>query len=449
MPTIQQYVVTNVVTPLNMTHNIKSTSGSVIFRIKDPKSKTDTPIILDYSFGRGNRLRYSTGFKVLPNNWDSGKQRIRAKSTIKNREDINYKLLELKSEFIKEVGKLELSLKINKKELRRILDEVSGRKVIKEDRPQTFFEFADSYIESRKSQLENAKSIRLSPITVKSYQQTINRLKDFNKEKQYALDFHNINLDFYYSFIGFLEEGSYSLNTIGKHIKNLKTILNRATALGLNLNLQYKQNEFKTFTEVTTEIYLNTDEIDKFYNIDLSDKPHWEKARDIFIIGYYTGQRVSDYNRLTNECIKSFNEKKVFEIFQQKTNKTVYIPIHKRVWEIMEKRYNGKLPSMMAHKDINKYIKLVGEKLEIDEVIIYEYTEGGVRVKEPVPKYNMIETHTARRSFCTNLYLMKIPIIDIMAITGHTTEKEFYKYIRITPKERAVKIANNAFFGNN
>ena len=46
-------------------------------------------------------------------------------------------------------------------------------------------------------------------------------------------------------------------------------------------------------------------------------------------------------------------------------------------------------------------------------------------------------------------YLMKIPIIDIMAITGHTTEKEFYKYIRITPKERAVKIANNAFFGSN
>lgn len=432
-----------------MTSNIQSTSGTVHFRLKVAKSKSETPIILDYSYGRGNRLRYSTGYKVLPKNWDIGKQRVRAVSTIKNREAINSDLKKLESDFIEEVGKLDLSLKTNKKQLRRILDEVSGKEVENQKKPQTFFEFADSYIESRKSQLENAKSVKLSPITVRSYQQTINRLKEFNSEKDFELDFSNIDLDFYYAFIGYLEEGSYSLNTIGKHIKNLKTILNRATALGLNLNLQYKQNEFKTFTEVTTEIYLNIDEIDKFYNIDLSDKPHWEKARDIFIIGYYTGQRVSDYNRLTNEDIKSFNEKKVFEIFQQKTNKTVYIPIHKRVWEVMEKRYNGKLPSMMPHKDINKYIKLVGKKLEIDEVIIYEYTKGGLRVKEPVPKYNMIETHTARRSFCTNLYLLKIPIIDIMAITGHTTEKEFYKYIRITPKERAVKIANNAFFGNN
>ena len=60
----------------------------------------------------------------------------------------------------------------------------------------------------------------------------------------------------------------------------------------------------------------------------------------------------------------------------------------------------------------------------------------------------MIGTHTARRSFCTNAYLSKMPVIDIMALSGHTTEKEFYNYIKVTPQERAVKIADSAFFNN-
>jgi hypothetical protein len=39
-----------------------------------------------------------------------------------------------------------------------------------------------------------------------------------------------------------------------------------------------------------------------------------------------------------------------------------------------------------------------------------------------------------------------MPTIDIMAISGHSTEREFYKYIKITPQERAIKISESAFF---
>lgn len=49
----------------------------------------------------------------------------------------------------------------------------------------------------------------------------------------------------------------------------------------------------------------------------------------------------------------------------------------------------------------------------------------------------MITTHTARRSFATNLFLDGVPAITIMKITGHKTEKAFLLYIKITPNENA------------
>lgn len=52
--------------------------------------------------------------------------------------------------------------------------------------------------------------------------------------------------------------------------------------------------------------------------------------------------------------------------------------------------------------------------------------------------------HTARRTFATLMYLKGIPAISIMAITGHTTEENFMKYIKLDKSEHA-KIVAQAF----
>jgi len=51
-----------------------------------------------------------------------------------------------------------------------------------------------------------------------------------------------------------------------------------------------------------------------------------------------------------------------------------------------------------------------------------------------------------RRSFCTNAYLSKMDSLDIMALSGHKTEANFLKYIKVTGKERAKRIAEHKFF---
>lgn len=430
-----------------MTKNINLTAGTAKYILKEPNASRDTPIVFDYSFGRGNRLKCSTGYKILPKLWDAKNQRIRAVSDIKNREKVNNRLKEMQSLFITQVTDMDPSLKQDKKELKKIFDNIkNGGEQKNKKGTLDFFTYADQFVEAKEKQFDTTKTNSLSKITIRAYKQTIKKLRAYDKEADFKLDFDTIDLEFYYSLIHYLEEQDLSLNTIGKHLKNLIAILNRATEDGVNTNLAYKHREFRRISENTTSIYLTTEEIEKLEQKDLSKNVLQERARDIFLIGYYTGQRVSDYNGLTTNNIKNFDGQEVFEIKQKKTSKTVYIPIHPSLKAMFKKRYKGKLPPKMPEPLINKHIKDVAQSVKINEEVITTKTKGGEKETEAIKKCKLIGTHTARRSFCTNAYLSKMPVIDIMALSGHTTEKEFYKYIKVTPQERAVKIADSAFF---
>ena len=73
-------------------------------------------------------------------------------------------------------------------------------------------------------------------------------------------------------------------------------------------------------------------------------------------------------------------------------------------------------------------------------------TKGGIKQNVSFKKHELITVHTARRSFATNAYLMNIPPISIMKITGHKTERAFLKYIKISQEDNANKLINHPFF---
>ena len=78
--------------------------------------------------------------------------------------------------------------------------------------------------------------------------------------------------------------------------------------------------------------------------------------------------------------------------------------------------------------------------------IVIASTKGGKRHTETFKKFELITTHTARRSFATNAYLQNVPTISIMKITGHRTEKSFLKYIKISQEDNANKLVGHPFF---
>lgn len=69
--------------------------------------------------------------------------------------------------------------------------------------------------------------------------------------------------------------------------------------------------------------------------------------------------------------------------------------------------------------------------------IVKSFTKEGMRQQVTYKKWEMISSHTARRSFATNEYLAGTPTLTIMAITGHKTEKSFLRYIKLTSAEHA------------
>ena len=444
-----------------MSKAVTKTSVSVSFVLKEAKihldktkERNETTIVFRVSAGRGVQKRFSTGYKINPLYWDSSKQKVRNVAAISNSVEINNYLDELKNNFNKavanSVAKGEL---ITRSFLDDLYEVISNRKqVVDVEEEMTFFKFCDDFIELKKKTLIAKKGNKND--TIKAYEQAIGFIKSFQKEEGFKVDFDTIDLNFYYEFVDYMQTkkkadgGLYSANTIGKHIKTLKTILNSATSEGFNTNLKYKHTEFKIVKELTTAIYLTSEEIKEIFRKDLTNYPRHQKARDLFFMGCATGQRVSDFNRFSECLVENHKGSEYVVLNQFKTGNKVYCRITPAMRLIMNTRYDGKFPSPMVEQHINDLIKEVAHMVGIKELVNYERTQGGKKIIEKIPKYNLVSTHTARRSYATNKFKAGVLVHDIMILTGHKSEREFLKYIREDGQEQAHRVATSEEFEN-
>jgi integrase len=253
----------------------------------------------------------------------------------------------------------------------------------------------------------------------------------------------SIDLDFYDQFVDFLIKKNYGKNTIGTLIKNVKVFMNEAVDRKLTTNLQFKNKRFKTVEEPTETIYLSEGELERLYTLDLTTNPRLDKVRDLFIIGCYTGLRFSDLIQLRAENLSTCG--RMVKIQTQKTGEMVIVPLKGYVKEIL-KKYGGMPPAAISNQKMNDYLKELGEMAQIEASVLITGTKGGNRQTEAFKKWELITTHTARRSFATNAYLQNVPTISIMKITGHRTEKSFLKYIKISQEDNANKLVSHPFF---
>ena len=433
-----------------MSTTIERSKGTVRFAFKDSNTnlqknkKKQSLIYLHFTYGK-NKFKYSSGYKSCFDDWDFNKQRIKNKVGITNKDEVNGHLSDLEKFINKKYNELSGECDVVPKHLLKYALDVKTNKVtphkVKDKKGMSFFEVINEFIETKEGEI--------SKITIRSYKQTKKRLEEYQRHYNETLMFEFIDMSFYNKFNRFMEANNYSLNTIGKHLKTIKTFLNYALIEGYTTNQRFKSDDFKVKKEITTEIYLTDDEIKKMYEHDLSKYPELEHARDVFLMGCYTGQRISDYNGLKNEDVVVIDGFKCFKIRQKKNRKysrIVHCPITKEMQDIMDSRYNGHPPTKILEQDLNENIKQVGQMLEWDELIKCEYTKGGKYQTKMISKYDLIKSHTARRSFCTNKYKAGMSVFDIMLFSGHTTEKEFYKYIRIKNQERAAHIIKGGYF---
>jgi integrase len=417
--------------------------ANVKFRLRKPDRKIKTPqkIYMVYNFGSNEKLVYPTPFSVLPKYWNKSNQRIGNYSEVLEKDEINNYLNRLFTDTEKFITGIKAKKQLLTKDvLKNYLDDYSNPKTVNEN---SFFGFIEKFIQQSETRINPDTGQKISSQTIQNYKTTLRVLKEFAAQSRRVVDFDTIDMDFYSDFTKFMQnyviadtekrkDIGFSTNTMGKYITTLKAFLNEATRRGINSNLTYKNRSFKVVREDSENVYLNEAELQLIYDLDLSKNHRLERVRDLFIVGAWTGLRFGDLTQLTTDKIKS----DFLNIEQRKTGNRVVIPIHWTVKAII-KKYDGELPREISNQKMNDYIKEVCELLELKEKVHKAITKGGTKVSKKYNKWQLVSSHTARRSFATNLYLQGFPSISIMQITGHKTEKAFMKYIKVTPDEHA------------
>ena len=333
---------------------------------------------------------------------------------------------------------------------KEIIEEFKGKSMWekKEEKTTTLQEAFREFIHFHESPTLPS-SEKLGAGTIKTYKTGLNFLSS-TLHGDFPLT--EIDMAWYRSFvkraeIGGTDKEHLSTNYIGKLVKLVKRVLRFAESRGHEVNPAFRSREFKVLSEEVTHIYLTEDEIGLFRALDLRKTPSLADTRDLFVLGCYTGLRYSDFSKLTDTDIKEVQGIRMFEVRSKKTDVRVSIPVHPLVEGIIASR-NGSLPPYQSDQVMNRNLKRLGKLVGLHERVEVERTEGGTRNAQIKPKYELIHTHTARRSFCTNAYLQGLDTLDIMAISGHKTETSFLKYIKVTREQRAKRIAQHPFFAS-
>lgn len=417
---------------------------NIKFNLRDAKSTNETPLNIVIRYNT-NRLVYPSDLKINPNSWNNKDQSARKTSKFIENPEFNARIRKMSSD-ISQVFMNYLNENDNELPPTAILKDLLDIKFERTEKIKyTFFTYFQKYIDNLKNKSNNKTGKGISNSTIGIYTNTKNILEDFQKTYRRKISFETIDVDFYYDFIDYLTTTKkHSTNTIGKLIKNIKVILNDATESGVNKNMDFKSKRFIAPSEKSFSIYMNESELLEIGNIDLSENKKLEIVRDLFLIGCYTGLRYSDYSTIKAENIDV--EMNMLSIKTQKTGTEIAIPLHEVVNAILQK-YNYILPESISNQKTNDYLKELGiretgwEKDKktkcLHETVKKVITKEGKQLHTPMLKYELLSTHTARRSFATNLFLSGFPALSIMKITGHTTEKSFMKYIKITPTENA------------
>ncbi|MFI3303987.1 MAG: site-specific integrase [Rikenellaceae bacterium] len=390
-----------------------------------------TPIYVRYNYDRTKRTLIAIGYSIKPEHWDE--KRTCVKKACPQSEEINSVLTKLTSKigniltFAKEQD-LDPTIEFMLMEIEKERDfEQRSNRI-------DLFETLEVYIEERtpKVSIDQVKDYR-------SLRKHLNAFKEFSTQ---PITFRNINLKFYNEFMDYLSykavkrDGSVGLltNSSGKIIKLLKGFVNHQIKKGVIPHIDLKN--FKVVEEETDAVYLSDKELEIVYNLDLSGDVELAEIRDVFIVGCFTGLRYSDLSELKEENMDVANGN--INIKQRKVHRAVVIPMIDYVPEILAK-YGYKMPKISRYK-FNIRLKELGKRAGLNQPIEIVRKKGVKRIAEVSQKWELISSHTCRRSFCTNMYLSGFPAEELMKISGHNSPAAFLRYIKVDNQQSADRL---------
>ena len=292
---------------------------------------------------------------------------------------------------------------------------------MKKNRPVnvTFPVFAKEYV-THSDRRESTKENLYTTITV---------LQEFRP----GLDFKDITYTFLKDFEAYLREKGNGVNTVAKHLRQLRTLVNEAINQGYIHADAYPFRKYKIKQEKGRHEFLTPDELRKLENLEINDRK-LRHVLDAFLFCCYVGLRFSDFCQLTPANFIKVNGKRWLHFKSIKTGIELRLPLHLL--------FEGKALAILDRYDITEFANL-GSNSETNKVLAV--ITGMARIKKHVTY------HTARHTCATLLIHQGVPITTVQKLLGHTSVKttEIYSEILSSTILRDLKAIKRKRIVNN
>lgn len=272
---------------------------------------------------------------------------------------------------------------------------------MKKNRPVnvTFPAFAKEYV-THSDRRESTKENLYTTITV---------LQEFRP----GLDFKDITYTFLKDFEVYLREKGNGINTVAKHLRQLRTLVNEAINQGYIHADAYPFRKYKIKQEKGRHEFLTPDELKKLENLEVSDRK-LRHVLDAFLFCCYVGLRFSDFCQLTPANFIRVNGKRWLHFKSIKTGIELRLPLHLL--------FEGKALAILDRYNIAEFASL-GSNSEVNKAL--SVIAGMARIKKH------ITYHTARHTCATLLIHQGVPITTVQRLLGHTSVKTTEVYSEI------------------
>lgn len=423
---------------------------------KRTDKKGDAPIRISISI-RSTRYVTSTGYKITPSKWDATKQQVKkgcSNAAGMSWSVINSMLSKMSERFTVIENECILNnhipdIEMLKSEFARTFGRNRHKPEKNESPSLNFWDYFQLFIDERS----------VANQWTRSTHQKFNALKSHITGWRKNVSFDDFDEMGFTSLIEYLRDKKQMKNTtIGNQLGFVKWFLRWAALKGYNTNMAYQSFSPKLKTAPKQVVFLDWDELMKVLNYEVPangtkvklhdangkeytkvvhDAAAITKTRDIFCFCAFTSLRYSDASNLKRSNIADGS----MTITTVKTADTITIELNKYAQAILDKYADcdfGEyaLPSI-TNQRMNLYLKDLCELCEINRLITHTYYRGSERIDETLPKYELIGTHTGRRTFICNALSMGIPAEIIMKWTGHADYKSMKPYIDIVNSAKA------------
>ncbi len=190
-------------------------------------------------------------------------------------------------------------------------------------------------------------------------------------------------------------------------------------------------------------VFLEWDELLRLETLPVETAEE-DEARDFFCFCCFSSLRYSDAHALKKSSVHENH----INIVSKKTDKLLKIDLNSHSRRILNKYKDGDgvyaLPRTTLPR-LNVIVKRLGEKAGFDEPISVVQYYGGRKVERTLKKWELLSTHSGRRTFICNALAMGIPPHIVMKWTGHSDFASMKPYIGVTDKMKtnAMKLFDN------